>query len=233
MKAIILAAGKGKRLEKFTKGVPKCLLRIGDETVLEREIRILVSCGIKREDIFVVTGYKHKTVKPSCPNEIYNEHFEDKDNSYSLGLALKNVDDDVMVLDADLCFENDLIEELLADNNENVLLSKSLNDLSESTGIVVDSNLRVKAIGKQYKNSGYVYISIFKMSKQTSEALKDKLMQDSNEKTWYTSAITEICKDVVFVNHVTNAKWHEIDFEEDYYETIELFGIKDNKKYRV
>ena len=158
MKAIILAAGRGKRLEDFTKGSPKCLLKIGNETVLEREIKMLISCGIKREDIFVVTGYKSEIVKPSCPNEIYNPHFEDKDNSYSLGLALQEVEDDVIVLDADLCFESDLIDELLCNNNDNVLLSKVSNDLSESTGIVTDANSKVKAIGKQYKKTGYVYI---------------------------------------------------------------------------
>ena len=47
MKAIILAAGKGERLQPFTKDIPKSLLRIDDQTILENQINHLKKCDIE------------------------------------------------------------------------------------------------------------------------------------------------------------------------------------------
>ena len=53
MKALILAAGIGKRLKA---DVPKILLRIGNKSLLERHYENLLSLGVKKIGIFV--GYK-------------------------------------------------------------------------------------------------------------------------------------------------------------------------------
>lgn len=226
MKVIILAAGKGSRLSELIKDKPKCLLELGNETILEREIRILYECGFEPQDIYIVGGYKYEMLEKIAPNLIINNYYEEKDNSYSLGIALEKIEEDVLILDADLCFEKELINEILNDKNENVLLSKVSDDLSESTGIVTDENGRVNAIGKQYLNTGYVYISIFKVSKQIISEFKERLLSERSEKTWYPLAITELCSKYSFYNHVTQEKWHEIDFPEDYYETLKMFGLE-------
>ena len=227
MKAVILAAGKGSRLGKYTEGRPKCLLKLGEETVLTREIRLLQECGIRREDIFVVGGYKYEELESIVPNLIINPCYDTKDNSYSLGLALEIVhDDDVLILDADLCFEKEILLEIMQDKNENVLMSKESADLEESTGIVVGEDGYVKAIGKQYYGTGYVYISIFKVGKNTIKPFRKALLMEKSQKTWYPSAITEICDKYRFVNRVTQQKWHEIDFVEDYLETLKIFCLE-------
>jgi len=56
VKVIILAAGKGKRLSDYIKGKPKCLLMLGNETILQRELRMLRNCGISSQNIYVVGG---------------------------------------------------------------------------------------------------------------------------------------------------------------------------------
>ena len=61
MKAIILAAGKGERLQPFTKDIPKSLLRIDDQTILENQINHLKKCDI--EEINVVVGLHTKKLK--------------------------------------------------------------------------------------------------------------------------------------------------------------------------
>ena len=227
MKAVILAAGKGSRLGTYTKGKPKCLLKLGSETILQREIRILQTCGIHRNEIYVVGGYRHELLRNDAPNLIINNDYEKKDNSYSLGLALKYVcDDNILILDADLCFEEELIYEILADEHENVLMSRKSKDLEESTGIVTSENRRVEAIGKEYVDTGYVYISIFKIAKQIIPEFRDRLLSRRSERTWYPNAITELCSDYMFYNHVTMAKWHEIDFVKAYLETLQMFGLK-------
>ena len=51
-------------------------------------------------------------------------------------------------------------------------------------------------------------------------------MDEKSEKTWYTSAITELCSQYAFYNMPVTDKWHEIDFIEDYEETLTLFGLE-------
>ena len=61
MKAIILAAGKGRRLKNIFQK-PKCLITLPNkETILERICRILIKNNIK--EIIVVTGYKSELIK--------------------------------------------------------------------------------------------------------------------------------------------------------------------------
>lgn len=226
MKAIILAAGKGNRLKQYTKEKPKCLLELGTETILSREIRQLQEEGIKKDNIFVVGGYKFEMLRKEAPNLLINRYYDTKDNAYSLGMALETVcDDDIIVFDGDLCFENLLLRELIQDKNQNILMSKVSSDLDESTGICIGEDGFVEAIGKQYNNTGFVYLSIFKISKDVIPAFKDSLLREKNAKTWYTAAITEICKQYKFVNKITEQKWHEIDFIEDYIETLEMFNL--------
>lgn len=225
MKVIILAAGKGSRIAGLTAGKPKCLLKLGNETILEREIRILNECGISKDDIFVVGGYKYQELQQVTDNIIVNDCYDTKDNSYSLALALKAVQDDVLIMDSDLCFDKELVQEILNDSHQNILMSKCSSDLEESTGIVCDNDMRVSAIGKQYMNTGYVYISIFKICKEIIPDLIKELLTESSEKTWYPLAITKLCEKYQFYNLTTVQRWHEIDFEEDYRETLKMFEI--------
>lgn len=55
-KAIILAAGEGTRLKKYTKDLPKGMLPFAGATLIERQLGLLRDAGIK--DISVVTGFK-------------------------------------------------------------------------------------------------------------------------------------------------------------------------------
>nr|WP_320193021.1 NTP transferase domain-containing protein [uncultured Desulfobacter sp.] len=226
MKAIILAAGRGKRLEQHTKGLPKCLLKLGNEAILSREIRLLQEAGISKKNIYVVGGYKYEQLLDVSPNLIINELFDVKDNAYSLGLALESVfDDDVIILDADLCFEKELLLQIINCPRKNVLLSIASGDLHESTGIKLSDDNTVKAVGKQYKNTGYVYISIFKIAKEIIVDFREKLLENRSSETWYTLAITQLCDTHKFYNLVTNSKWHEIDFIEDYHQTKQMFNL--------
>src|SRR5207244_12236505 len=61
MKAIILAAGVGKRLWQVTQHRPKCLIEIGGQTLLHRYLTSLRSVGIQSADM--VVGYKQEMIR--------------------------------------------------------------------------------------------------------------------------------------------------------------------------
>jgi NDP-sugar pyrophosphorylase family protein len=56
--AVVMAGGRGKRLRPITDKVPKPLLRLGNQTIIERIMRGLAAAGI--EDIYVALNYKAK-----------------------------------------------------------------------------------------------------------------------------------------------------------------------------
>ncbi|MEE2745412.1 MAG: phosphocholine cytidylyltransferase family protein [Pseudomonadota bacterium] len=70
MRAIILAAGRGSRMGNLTDDRPKCLLSIGGQTLLERQISALSEAGIK--EVSIVTGYKRELVLKPEIKEFHN-----------------------------------------------------------------------------------------------------------------------------------------------------------------
>ena len=62
MKAVILAAGVGKRLGSAHDG-PKCLLEFKQRTLLERHLSALKACGIPATDVTFVVGYESHQIE--------------------------------------------------------------------------------------------------------------------------------------------------------------------------
>lgn len=61
MKAVILAGGLGERLRPFTQAIPKPLLPIGEQSLLELQISNLAEHGF--DEIFVATNYKSNYIE--------------------------------------------------------------------------------------------------------------------------------------------------------------------------
>ena len=76
MKAIILAAGKGKRLQPYTKNIPKCLLTLDKETILEHQINHLKSSEI--QEINVVVTAMHPLIFPIKKYSLFADPSEPK-----------------------------------------------------------------------------------------------------------------------------------------------------------
>ena len=59
MRAIILAAGRGSRLQQAADGqLPKCLLTFGRRSLLERHLQLLQAAGV--EEIVLALGFRHE-----------------------------------------------------------------------------------------------------------------------------------------------------------------------------
>ena len=74
IKAVILAAGQGTRLMPYTKGIPKCMVRVNDHPLIQYQINVLTSLGIN--DIIIVRGHQGKKI--NFPNVRYYENNEYK-----------------------------------------------------------------------------------------------------------------------------------------------------------
>ena len=93
MKAIILAAGIGSRIQPLTDNCPKSLLKIYDKTILEMMISHIQDCHIN--DIVFVTGYLEEQIKEyvniNFPDLkayfVTNEKYAETNTGFSLLLA--------------------------------------------------------------------------------------------------------------------------------------------------
>ena len=103
MKAIILAAGVGKRLWEVTQHRPKCLIEIGGRSLLHRYLESLASVGIRRVEI--VVGYKQEMIRAAVEQDacgvkvtfLVNEQFH-RGSISSLWIARTALDDDTIVI---------------------------------------------------------------------------------------------------------------------------------------
>ncbi|MEJ7709174.1 MAG: NTP transferase domain-containing protein [Pyrinomonadaceae bacterium] len=88
MRAIILAAGRGARLNGIIGTDPKCMLRVGGLTLLERQIQELKSLDV--DDVTVVVGYAAEQVRQAysfAVDFIENKVFDQTNSLYSLWMA--------------------------------------------------------------------------------------------------------------------------------------------------
>ncbi len=116
MKAIILAAGQGTRLKKYTENLPKGMLSFMGKTIIERQIELYRGSNIK--DIIIVTGYASDKINYEGVHYYHNEKYADTNMVESLMCAKDEFTDDVIVSYSDILFEKRLLEEMMANKEE-------------------------------------------------------------------------------------------------------------------
>src|SRR5580765_506956 len=132
MRGIILAAGKGSRLNGTIGDKPKCLLRVGGKTLVERQIDALKAVGIT--DIVVVVGCQAEAVRRSCGVRITyveNSRFAQTNSLYSLWLARPLLYDGFVVMNCDVLFHPQMLSDLVTSRHEDALLIAYQDDDAE------------------------------------------------------------------------------------------------------
>ncbi len=119
MKAIMLAAGRGRRLMPLTAKMPKCLVKIGGQPILYYSLRALQRANIKK--VIIVTGYRSKQIVryalsnfPEISfNFLVNKRYLKTNDIYSLYLARKFFKEDLIVMDSDVFFHPEIPSQLV------------------------------------------------------------------------------------------------------------------------
>ena len=122
MRAIILAAGRGLRLRQSDDHhPPKCLLRFGGMTLIERHLRLLRNAGIG--EIVLALGWHHEEVEAELerirwrprPLIVLNPRFElgSMLTVHAVAEAMTR-DDDVLLMDADVLYDGRIAAALTA-----------------------------------------------------------------------------------------------------------------------
>ena len=129
MQAVILAAGMGKRLKELTRNNTKCMVKVNGVTLIERMLRQLDKHNLSR--VIIVIGYESEklikyiaTLNTKTPIVYINNSIYDKTNNiYSLALASEHLcNEDTLLLESDLIFDDSVIDCILDDPRENLAL---------------------------------------------------------------------------------------------------------------
>lgn len=227
MKAIILAAGKGTRLN----GVelkPKCLFEVGGSTLLQRQMSALAEARI--DEIVLVLGFEAERIKRHCsPNVSFvtNERFGETSSLYSLWLAKEHLTDGFVVLNCDVLFHPELLTRLLAAPFDDALLvdfvDKQNNQLGDEEmkvkvreGVVVDISKKMDPADADGENVGIVKFSSDGARRLIAEM--DRLIATGDcDRDWAPRAFREFAER--YPLHAIGTEdypWIEIDFPEDY-----------------
>ncbi|MBR3606314.1 MAG: phosphocholine cytidylyltransferase family protein [Lachnospiraceae bacterium] len=111
MKAIILAAGQGTRLKKYTKNLPKGMLSFMGKTIIERQIELYRKCGITK--IIVVTGFAAHTINYPDIVFYHNEDYAQTNMVTSFMKAKEEFDEEIIVSYSDILVEEAMLRSML------------------------------------------------------------------------------------------------------------------------
>lgn len=250
MQALMLAAGKGSRLGRYTKDNTKCMLEVNGKTLLERCIDALKEANINK--LVLVLGYKKENVinyikekgldKKIEIEYVFNEDYDITNNIYSLFLA-KDIfkREDTILLESDLIYEPSIIKELIESKYDNAAVLAKYEQWMDGTVVTLDSEKNIlEFIEKQdfdYDkiNKYYKTVNIYKFSKEYIEKyyipFLEAYVKAYGNNCYYElvlKVISGINKSLLKGYVIKNKKWYEIDDCQDLDISELLFSKEEN-----
>lgn len=247
MHAIILAAGRGSRLLPLTTDLPKCLLPIGNTTVLGMQLDTLYAHGIKTAT--VVTGFNSNMVKAEIAarlsgprvKTLYNPFFQVADNLASCWMARKSMRKDFLLINGDTLFSPELLQTVLAAPAKDIAVTIDQKGYYDGDDMKVTlKGSELVAIGKTLALADTDGESIGMLRFMGAgpivfrNELKRLMKTPDGTKSWFLSAIHGLAQaeQVIDTINIKGADWSELDTPEDYEICRSLFGDSDTARKR-
>ncbi len=228
------------RLRTLTNDKPKCMLKLFDETLIERQIKIFHSYNIN--DITIVTGYMGEMINVPDVNYVKNKNYETTNINESLFCALEPSSSPILVTYSDIVFEQKIIQQMLEFtggiglavnlNWKKCYQNRNMHPLSEAENVLVENGriLQIrKNISKSLENQQVgEFLGLMMLSSEHVKILLERYSylkknhvgafhnSSSLSNAYITDMLQEIINCGVTVNPVfTEGKWCEIDTPED------------------
>lgn len=221
MQAIILAAGGGTRLKSVTDD-PKCMLEVGGESLIKRQLRLL-------EKVYsaplIVVGYKHKTLVEHVgwSDFVMNPVWKQSNTLLSLLFAISGSPMDTLVINGDVVFEEELLGKMLAADYNACAVQVLDSPTDEEVKVDGDRN-RVTAIGKNVR-SDIEAVGVYLFRRPVVKAIRNTAHKLDNPITSYYEDALNLCLES---NHpmcqIETVNAVEIDTPEDYERARDIYG---------
>ncbi len=234
MRAIILAAGAGRRLAPMNWDLPKCLLPCPQGTLLDNTIQSVIVRGVS--EVAVVVGYQKEQVAPVLDRYavaarlVVNEAYTTTNTIHSMWLARDYLDGDCLLFNGDVWFEHAILDQLLP-----MACSALAVDVKacgeEEVKVVVDAGARIVRIGKDVPRTEALgeSIGIAKFNEATARELAASL-DHFNTVLGQTNLFFESALDPILPRCVVAAvplggyRAVEIDTPDDYHRAKQIWS---------
>jgi choline kinase len=236
MDAIILGAGKGKRIMELTGGEPKSFLTINDKRIIDWQLDFLDEIPVK--NIIMVVGYKKERFYELYGdrkniNFVFNPFYEITNVLPSFWFGMNNLEDDTIYLHADTIFEREIFEKLVKAEGDIILPIEKKSCNPEDMKVII-RNGYIDTISKEIpsEDARGEFIGIAKISKHALNPLREivnELMTQRKFESFFESALQLGADRGSFKLKpldITGIPWNEIDYKEDYEKTKILFSKK-------
>ncbi len=248
MKAIIIAAGMGKRLKPYTDGLPKCMLKFGGKTLLQRQLDALKACKVK--NVVMIKGYEKEKINYPGIKYYTNDNYQNNNILNSLFYAEKEIEGEVIIFYSDILFEKQVVERLLESKKDISIVvdidwksyyeGRKDHPIEEAENVIFDAESNVVEIGKILTKKHDVhgeFIGMMKLTSRGSEIFKKHFNRSKKlfwgkpfqraqtfEKAYLTDMIQEMVDLGVPIHCVIIERgWQEIDTVEDYKKALKEF----------
>lgn len=210
--AVILAAGRQKDFKR-----PICTLEIGNETILERIIKILTNFGI--EKIIIITGFERKYITDIIKKyenviEVYNDKYYNSGTMKSLFCAKNIVSDDFILIESDLIFEERAVRKVLDNDLRDCLLITDVNEIGDEAFVEIRNSYLYK-ISKdihEFNRIDEEFIGITKISLKLYNLMVKEFELNENDLVNYEYILLDVSRkyDINYVK-LKNLIWGEVD----------------------
>ena len=233
MKVVMLAAGIGARLGlTATRPPPKVLLRFGGKSLLQFHIEILRRHGI--DELVLGVGYRHQEIERQITalgaqdyvRTVFNANFEEG-NIVTLW-ALRDelcCDEPVLLMDADVLYDEELLERLVNTRHRNcLLLDRAFEPGDEPVKVCVRDGKIVefrKWLSAEFDFCGES-VGFYKLSAEVAERIiiqTELYLQQGRRHEPYEETIRDVLltspRGTFAVEDISGMPWIEIDFAAD------------------
>ena len=227
-RAIILAAGQGKRLLPLTESRPKCLIELSGRSLLAWQLLRLEAAGV--EEAVIVTGFRADAVEEEVarldlkmPVRLaFNPFYSVADNTASCWIVRGEFDRDVVLLNGDTLFGPGVAERLLAapEADITVTIDRKPSYDADDMKVLTDAG-RLRAIGKTIEAYDAESIGFLRFTRdgaaKFAAGVEHVLEKPEGLKRWYLSVIDELARGGVDVRicSIEGLEWGEMDFPQD------------------
>lgn len=223
MKAILMAAGMGTRIATKT-NEPKCLLDIGNGPLIRHTVELLLNNHI---EVCICLGFKGHLIRQALSGyavTFYENPFYKVTNSIaSLWFSREQLDgsENLLLANADVFWQQDILDLLLADSRNIVLLADSSRRLSGDYFFHCENGV-LKEYGKDMPEAKRTseYVGIAKIQKQEIVCFRkqmEQLVHDGDYQLWWENTLySMIGQKQIPVQDIAGHYWSEIDVLQDY-----------------
>ena len=258
MKAIILAAGEGRRLRPLTDNKPKCMVELFGKNLLDWKVNLLKKYGIS--DIIVITGYMSEKINLKQVRFYKNNLFETTNMVETLFCAREEFDDSLLIIYGDIIFEEKILEKILKSEDEiSVVIDQNWkeywkirfnNPLDDAESLSLDKDGFIQNIGQKVNDIDDIsgqYIGLIKFSKNSIQKILmfyDKMKEESKngknplnenlsfEKSYMTDFLQAMINSGFKIKGIpVKNGWLELDSINDYETYQKLFNSGQIQKF--